>query len=266
MPRETRLLEYIRTEVTINVMGELYASSPTTGPGIEAMLKQNQPTEGQLASRVELGENLKPISELQQEITEETVQPALEVAKTLEGGKPPSTVFRRDEHGRVFLHSNYFKGHLRDMGESCSRFMVLWGVKDMVTRTVMVCPSRNYMDTEIKCLKTFFTPEIRTAQGITVKMPTEKIAEYVVNPKIKWVLYIGADPRWNEKLLDSILIWGSMRGLGPGRGIDASKYRFARVGWERLQALEAQKRYFDEFEAPGLVDFTVQVAEFGPVG
>lgn len=258
--KEPGKLSVYRTQVTVKVMGKLYASSPTNAEGIDAMLRANQPTDAQIDYRQALGEPLKSVEELCEEVTAQTLPPAEEIARTLEGGKSPSTVFRRDREGNAFLHSNYFKGHLRDCGETASRIMGIWGLHDLVTRTVIICPERLYLDTEIKYLRTFFTPEVRTAQGIRVKMPTEKIAEYVEDPELTWMLYIGADLRWNEEVLESILAWGSMRGLGPGRCIDQSKYIFTMKPWQKLNHLEAMKTYIDDFKTRGKAVFPVLTA------
>lgn len=248
--REIGSLVFYRTEVSIRVMGNLYASSPTTPQGISAMLKANQPSESQLEDRRALGEEITPNDVLTRHIESETVDQIPEVTRTLEGGKSPSTVFRRGPDGRPFVHSNYFKGHLRECGETVGRIVNIWGLKDLVTRTVMVCPDKVYLDGDIRCLQTFFTPEVRTARGITVKMPTEKISEYVENPTLNWVLYIAGDLRWNEPIFEAMLSFGGMRGLGPGRGTDESKYSFKMGPWSKLNYREAQENYAREFASP----------------
>jgi hypothetical protein len=237
--REVGQLAYYRTEVDIQVEGPLYGSSPTTRQGIEAMLKTNQPSEAQMEYRAGLGmEELKPMDELASEV-------AIATRAYTEGEKSPSTVFRRDDKG-AYVHSNYFKGHLRECGEIVGRVTNMWGLKDLVTRTVLVCPEKLYLG-ETKVEKTYFTPEVNI-RGIPIKQPTEKTVEYVVDPHLKWVLYIASDPRWDEELMEELLTQGSMRGLGPGRAVDASKYTFTMSPWEKLNRLEAREQYRREFK------------------
>ena len=245
--RETRELAYYRTVLTMSVHGNLYGSSPTTREGIEAMLKANQPSEAQIAEREGAGmEQVKPMDELASEVAMASL-PEMTGA-TVEEGKTPSTVFRRDRENRPYLHSNYLKGHLREAGEVVSRISGIWGIKDMVTRTVLVCPERNYLEGEVRSLRTFFTPEVRMSTGVMVKQPTEKVAEYVENPIITWALYIANDPRWDEVLMKQLLVYGSMRGLGPGRGVDTSKYTFTMAPWGTVPYLTAMEQYRREFE------------------
>lgn len=228
------------TVLTISVRGALYASSPTTREGIEAMIKATAPSDAAIEARAEL--------KMEQPATNEQLAEQIEgqTATTLEDGKSPSTVFRRDEQDRPFLHSNYLKGHLRECGEVLSRIIGMWGVKDLVTRTLFIAPDRIYLK-NVGARKTYFTPEIRLPSGVMVKQPTEKIAEYVENPVLTWTLYMAADPRWSKRLLEQMLTFGAMRGLGPGRGIDTSKYDFSLLGWETIPAEQALSRYQEEF-------------------
>lgn len=80
-----------------------------------------------------------------------------------------------------------------------------------------------------------------------MKQPTEKIAEYVENPELAWVLYIAGDPRWNAQVFEQMLTFGAMRGLGPGRGVDTSKYHFTMAEWQTLPYRDALARYTQEF-------------------
>lgn len=240
MPREQKELSFHRTEVTIQIQGNLFASSPTTTAGIEVMLEKNKPTETQLQAREALGvEHLKTQEELTADI----------VAATPVEEKGPSTVFRRDGE-RPYVHSNYLKGHLRECAEVLSRIAGIWALKDLVTRTVFVCPEKIFLEGEVKRLTTFVTFKVRLATGVTVDQATEKTAEYVENPELAWVLYIAGDPRWNELIFEQMLTFGAMRGLGPGRGVDTSKYQFTMSEWEALPYRDALARYTQEFAGP----------------
>lgn len=218
--REPKTLFFHEVPVEIRVLGPLYASSPTTTGGIEAALKRNQPTDPQIAAREELGEEIKQNEELAKEIQDA-------IPKTLEGERIPSTVFRRDKENRAYIHANFFKGHLRECAEVLSRPINIWGLKDLVTRTVFVTPKAVYLDGEIKVLTTYFAPDVRLSSGVTVRQATEKTEEFVDSPVLNWMLYLLNDPRWDDKnVLKQMLVYGSSRGLGPGRGRGESQYDF----------------------------------------
>lgn len=220
MPQKERQpLFFHEVRVTIKVHGPLYASSPTTMGGIVAALKRNKPTEGQKEYREAVGEEIKSQEELAKEIKDAVPEG--------EPGKPkPSTVFRRDKAGQPYLHANYFKGHLRECGESLSRTIDFWGLQGFVTKTVFVKPDALYLAGDIKELTTFFAPDVRLSSGVTVRQATEKVEEFVESPVLKWVLYLVGDPRWDRNILEEMLRYGSVRGIGPGRGRCESQYEF----------------------------------------
>lgn len=223
--REIGELFFYKVPITISVIGPLYASSPTTDGGIEAALKRNMPTEAQVGYRERLGEEIKPLDELREDI-----------AAAIPSGRVPSTVFRRDDEGRSYLHANYLKGHLRECGEALSRALNFWALKDFITRTVFVTPQRLYLDEgqEVRSFTTYFAPDVRLSTGVTVRQATEKTEEFIEAPLLMWELYLVGDPRWNRALLEQLLIYGSMRGLGPGRGRCESQYTFALGQFEKV--------------------------------
>lgn len=222
--KEPGALSFYKVPVTIKVDGPLYASSPTTTGGIEAALKRNMPSEAQVAFRESVGEEIRPIEELAKEVKEAIP----------EGERVPSTVFRRDSEDRPYLHNNYLKGHLRECAETLSRTLNFWGLKDFVTRTVFVTPRRLFLEGEIKALTTYFAPDVRLSTGVTVRQATEKTEEFVESPVLTWTLYLVGDPRWNRGLLEQLLIYGSARGLGPGRGRGESQYEFELGDFEQV--------------------------------
>lgn len=273
--REVGQLFFYRVPLVIKVNGRLYGSSPTTAGGIEAMLKRNMPSEAEIAFREGAGEEIQPLPELQRDIE-----------KATEGIPVATTVFRRDEQG-PYLHSNYLKGHLRECGETLSRSLNFWGLQGFVTKTVQITPGKLYIlgqtgleawvppgtpgypglggksciggRYDIRTATTFFAPEVRLSTGVTVRQPTEKIVEYVEEPILTWVLYLLGDPRWSRDLLEDMLSDGSMRGLGPGRGIDESKYDFELGEFEKLNRVDGRARYHQEFRKAGRVLFPIVI-------
>jgi len=247
--RELERMSFYRVPLTIKVWGPLYASSPTSAVGIAAALSRNMPTEAQVAFREAVGEEIRPLGEIKDEMKEAA-------ARGTEEAKGATTVFRRDEKG-PYLHSNYLKGHLREGAETLSRAINFWGFQSFVTRTVWVTPQKIWLDPAgIKTVTTYFAPEVRLSTGVTVRQPTEKITEYVESPSLKWILYLLADPRWSRDLLEELVSYGAMRGLGPGRGLDESKYDFELGELLRVTRKEALERYRDEFrEAMGMQAF-----------
>lgn len=217
-PKELGELKFYKVAVQIMVDGPLYASSPTTSGGIKVALKSNQPSEAQIAYREGLGEQITDPDELAQEIKDAVPE-----------GNIASTVFRRNEGGHPYLHSNYLKGHLRECGDVLSRPLEVFGLQALVTKTVSVYPKKLYAPfdgKEIFLWKTFFAPEVRLSTGVTVRQPTELIQEYFDSPTLDWQLLIVADPRWSRDLLHKLLTYGATRGIGPGRGRDESQYAF----------------------------------------
>lgn len=253
-------LSFYRVSLTIEVDDYLYGSGPTSDAGIEAAVERNMPTGAQLRYREEAGEEIRPLADIEEEM-QQAARFAEEAAK-LEGQKSPNTVFRRDAGG-VYLHSNYLKGHLRECGENVGRASGHWGVKDLVTRTVSIAPEKIYLPMPIKSLTTFFTPDVRTKGGVVVKQSTEKITEYVESPILNYTLYLLADPRWTRDLLEDILIHGSMRGFGPGRAIDESKYEFSLGKFESLNYQDGRAEYRQQFRSPGSAEQAQGTREAG---
>lgn len=217
MPKkELQPLFFHEVPVTIKVHGPLYASSPTTMGGIVAALDRNKPTESQKDYREAVGEEVKSQEELAKEIQDAVP----------EGEPKPSTVFRRDKDGAAYLHANYFKGHLRECGESLSKALDFWGLQGFVTKTVFVKPDALYLAGEIKEFTTYFAPWVRQKTGVWIRQATEKVEEFVESPVLRWMLYLVGDPRWDRNVLEQMLVYGSVRGLGPGRGRCESQYEF----------------------------------------
>lgn len=242
--RELERISFYRVPLVIRVWDNLYGSSPMSARGIVAALNRNMPTEAQVVAREAVGEEIRPLEEVEREM-----KVAAMIAAEEEKGA--TTIFRRDKQG-PYVHSNYPKGHLRECAENISRTVNFWGFQAFVTKTVWVAPQKTYVE-DVKTITTYFAPEVRLSTGVTVRQPTEKIAEYVESPTLKWVLYLLADPRWSRDLLEDMMIYGSMRGIGPGRGLDESKYDFDLGELERVTRWEASERYKSEFrEAMGM--------------
>ena len=222
--REQGQIFYWKVPVTIRVIGPLYASSPTTTGGIDAALYRNMPSESQVRFRESLGEEITPIEDLAREIAESI--PQIEPV--------PSTVFRRDKEGRPCLHANYLKGHVRDCGETTSRLLNFWGLKDFLTRTVNIRPAMLVLDGEIKAITTPISVKVRRSSGVEVIQSTLKIEEFIESPELRWWLYLLGDPRWDRSLLEQLLICGSSRGIGPGRAKCASEYEFELGEFEKV--------------------------------
>ena len=247
-PKKLGRLFYNRVTLQITPIGYLYASSPTSTGGIEKAVEKNKPSDAQLEARRKLGEQIHPLESIKEEMAQ-----SAEVAagQAEEAGEVlmPSTVWRRDEQGRPYIHNNYLKGHLRECGDTIAATVGVWHLQDLISRTVFITPARLYIDDEkIKILEIRFTPEVTLKGGARIKQPTIKTSEAIWQPTLNWVLYILGGTKLSRELLNAMLIHGSMRGIGPGRGTSDTPYTkgFVLGEFESVDAADVSGKFLDE--------------------
>lgn len=237
MPREKKvkgLLEYWRVPVVMQIIESLHA---TAAPP-EEILQRMAPSEAQLTKREDAGEEITPIEELAQEMDKE--------------GVVGRAVFRMHE-GKPHIPAHWLKGHLKEAGANLSRVLNFWGLHDFVGTTMYVAPQRCFIEglqTGTDRWGTYFDiPKIGRRSGF-------RIADYVTDPCLKWSLFLVADPRWSEELLQELLTYGSMHGFGGTRGLDMGKYLFEVGKWRRFDRETGLRLYQAEYWGPeGLARF-----------
>lgn len=246
-PKKLGKLFYHRVTLQITPIGYLYASSPTSTGGIEKAIEKNMPSDAQLEARRNLGEEIHTLESIKEEMTH-SAEVAAEQAEETGEVLMPSTVWRRDEKGRPYIHNNYLKGHLRECGDTIAATVGVWHLQDLISRTVFIAPARLYLDGEIKIIEIKFTPEVTLKGGAKVKQPTIKTSEAIWEPTLNWVLYILGGTKLNHELLSYMLTHGSLRGIGPGRGTSITPYptRWQLGEFERVEAADVSGKFLDE--------------------
>jgi len=218
-PKEIKELKFTRYPVTLTMRGPLHATTASNPESIAYQLR-NQPSEPDLAARLAAGEPIKPMDELKAQVEQE--------AGAAEPPPEPMAVFRRDEQQHPFIHDNFVRGHLRDCGEALSRALGIWGLQQLITRTVFVRPERIYLPAGCKV-------EVETwpAHSDVYKMgriSSIRRAEFALGVELQFRLYVVNDPRWAGKggrsILGSILNYGAIHGIGGGRGRGMGRYTF----------------------------------------
>ena len=215
MPKkEAGQLMFWQVTVTIDVLGPLHATSPQNPEGVGYMLA-HQPTEAELEARRAAGEAIIPLSELEEEVSQ---------AVAAEAAAPQRSVFRRLEDGRPYIHHNFFKGHLRDSAEGITRAVNFWGLHQFVTRTLFVRPDKTFLPEgcpiEVEKWPTHFD---LYRKG---RVSSFREAEWVDSPRLSFRVALVNDPRWTRKLLEELFQFGSLHGLGGGRGRGMGQYRY----------------------------------------
>jgi len=217
--KEVKDLKFTRYPVTLTMHGPLHATTASNPESIAYQLR-NQPSEPDLAARLAAGEPLKPMDALQKQVEQE--------AGAAEPPPEPMAVFRRDDLKRPFIHDNFIRGHLRDAGEALSRALGVWGLQQLITRTVFVRPERIYLP--VGC-----TVEVETwpAHSDVYRMgriSSIRRAEFALGVTLEFRLYVVNDPRWaganGRKILTSVLQYGAIHGIGGGRGRGMGRYTF----------------------------------------
>lgn len=246
-PKKLGKLFYHRVTLQITPIGYLYASSPTSTGGIEKAIEKNMPSDAQLEARRNLGEEIHTLQSIKEEMSQSAEVAAGQAEETGEV-LMPSTVWRRDDQGQPFIHNNYLKGHLRECGDNISRTIGFWHLQDFISRTLFITPAKLYIDGKIETITIKFAPEVTRTGGVKVRQPTIKTSEAVWQPTLNWVLYLLGDPRWSRQLLVNMLIYGSQRGIGPGRGTHDTPYptRWLLGEFERVEGEDVSGQYLDE--------------------
>ena len=216
-------LFFHRVPVEIKVNGPLHATSPQNPGGVGHMLAR-QPAPTILRARQDAGEPVILLPDLAEQVMEE-----VDVEE-----RSQCAVFRRDPEGRPFLHPNYIKGHLRDAGDALSKLLGFWGLQTFINKTLFVSPERIYLDGEVKVERwpTHFDIYRRG------RVSSFREAEYVDDPTVHFTVFLLGDPRWEHKLLQHLFEYGSVRGMGGGRGRYMGQYAFTLGEWTKASAGE----------------------------
>ena len=232
-------------EVHMWMQGLLHATSPSTTSGINYALAKNEPSPTVLAARREAGEPIIPTEELAGQIAEEV--------GAVEAKNGPA-VFHKDKDGVPFLHRNFLKGHMRACGDASSRMLGFYALQDFINRTLFIGPDRTYL----------YSVEGKLYTGKDVKIeewPTHfdvyrvgrlsgfRQAEILEDPQFSFRLYLLADPRWSSELVKALLDYGTVRGIGGGRGRHQGQYRFT-LG--EITQVSQEEVWQDQVQKPGL--------------
>jgi hypothetical protein len=218
MPKQPREQTYQVTPVELHFVGSLHATTARSVAGQKYQLAK-EPTEKILAARAEAGEPIVPGDVLE----------AALAAETAEAPEEAASVFRRDEQGLPFIHSNFIKGHLRDAADALSRPIDFWGFKAFVTTTLWVTPyAIPILDLDGQRV---------AGEGVVVdKWPTHfdiyrmgrvssfHVSERVDNPVLSFQVVQLRDSRWAPWMLEALFTQGGMMGMGGGRRLDGGRY------------------------------------------
>lgn len=219
---------YARVQVVDRTLGRLHATTSSSIVGLGYQVKARTPYAGELAAREAAGEEL---------VDPEAIKTAVAEEVDAESDGATRAVWRRDEDGRPFVHSNYIKGHLRDAAEAVQRVVKFFALQSFLTKTLFVSPYKIYLPEDAEVGLDSWPTHFEIYRRGRVSAFRE--AEYCEGPVLKYSLIILRDPRWNPDLLESIYTQGSMMGKGGGRRLDGGKYDFELSDWELLPGNEA---------------------------
>jgi hypothetical protein len=221
-PQQPREQTYRVTPVELRFVDSLHATTARSVAGQKYQLAK-EPTDKILAAREQGGEPIVPIDELQEALQEETAQAPEEAA----------SVFRRDEQGLPFIHSNFIKGHLRDAADALSRPIGFWGFKAFVTTTLFVSPYA------IPILDGQTGQRLVADRVVVDRWPTHfdiyrmglvssfHVSERADHITLAFQIVRLDDSRWAPWMLESLFTQGAIMGMGGGRRLDGGRYTAA---------------------------------------
>ncbi len=194
--------------VKLQMEDKFAASIPKTKEEITKMLENRMPTKPPA--------NAVPIEELA-----ETV--AVEVGA---GGEPEFgwATFKRDDNG-LYYEGRCVRGHIKDCATQVSKlFSNIPGFKAKVANRVYVETQKIYLLDPIKKEPDGY--EQRFIQVITRQGPrsTYKYVDYVIRPRLFFILRLLNDGVIKKEHLDPIFEYGSTHGMGQERSQDYGQY------------------------------------------
>jgi hypothetical protein len=222
---------YARVQVVDRTLGRLHATTASSIEGIGYQVDARTPYVGELAAREAAGEELMSPEAIKTAVAEEVD------AESSDG--TTRAVWRRDEDGRPFVHSNYIKGHLRDAAKAIQRVVKFYALQSFLTDTLFVSPYKIYLPEDAEVGLDWWPTHFDIYRKGRVSAIRE--VEYCASPVLKYSIIILRDPRWNPDLLEAIYTHGSMLGKGGSRKLNKGKYEFELSDWELLPRAEGAR-------------------------
>jgi hypothetical protein len=206
-----------RYDVELRFTSAFASSTPKNIKDIEAMLTARAPSDSELKSRIEAGEEITPLDELTKQVAEE-----VGAGEEVERGY---ATFKRDDHG-LYYESRCVKAHIKDCANQLQGLLGIKALKSKVANRVYVEPERIYFDK-----KEPDGSEVRIIHAMTMKGPRSslKTIDYVNKPTLRFKLMVLDDGVVDEKILRTIFEYGGVHGIGQERSQDWGRYELAKL-------------------------------------
>jgi len=200
-----------RYRVTLQIEGEFAASVPKTEKEIKAMLEHRMPTHKPV--------DAQPIEDLAAEVVAEVG------ASNEEVQQPGWATFKRDEDG-LYYEGRCVRGHVKDCALQVSKTTGIAGFKAKVANHVYVEENKIYLgkDKPDGIEKRFI--QVMTKPG---PRSTFKFIDYVLDPKLVFVLRVFNDGVITKEHLETIFEYGGIHGIGQERGQSWGRYRLVEM-------------------------------------
>lgn len=155
-----------------------------------------------------------------------------EVLATLSETEERITLGFQEDVVGLFVRDGVVKAHLKDCGNQVRDFLKIKALRAKIANKVYVEPSRIYLvDDNFKIVKKPHGEFERAVHVMTPLGPRDalKRIQYVEKSHIEFNLMVLADKVIDEKILEGILEYGAIHGLGGERGMGEGKYTWDMV-------------------------------------
>lgn len=157
-----------------------------------------------------------PLLELAEQVAEQMEAVATQENKIWCG-------FKSDEHG-LYVDGYHVKAHLKDCANILQGHLGIRALKAKIANHVYVLEERCYLGKDEPDGYWEHPVHIMTMQGPRSAL---KRNDYVEAPVLKVQLQVLDDKVITQKLLESILDYGSVHGFGAERGLGNGRYTYA---------------------------------------
>lgn len=203
-----------RYAVELQVTNEFMAGIPKNPELIAAWLEARQPSEAAIARRRENGEEITAVADLAKRVAEE-------VDPTDDAEEKAWLGFKKDSEGFLYIEGSNVKAHLKDCANVLQKLLDFKALRAKLADRVYVENERVHLGADEPTGYYEHPVHVMTRQGPRSAL---KRNDYVMRPKLAFVLRVLDDNVIKEGLLRDVFEYGGTHGIGAERGLGYGRY------------------------------------------